>query len=48
MLESYKKQKNKTQYVKISAAFRKIYLHHHQALYKLNEYIIYFIKDLMM
>ena len=27
MLELHKKQTNKTQYVKISEAFRKIYLH---------------------
>ena len=35
MLELSKKQTNKTQYVKMSEAFRKIYLHH-QALYKIN------------
>ena len=35
MLELYKKRTNKTQYVKMSKAFRKIYLHH-QALYKIN------------
>ena len=35
MLELSKKQTNKTQYVKMSEAFCKIYLHH-QALYKIN------------
>ena len=35
MLELYKKQTNKIQYVKMSKAFRKIYLHH-QTLYKIN------------
>ena len=35
MLEPYKKRTNKTQYVKMSEAFRKIYLHHH-ALYAIN------------
>ena len=37
MLELYKKQTNKTQYVKMSKAFHKIYLHH-QALYKINNF----------
>ena len=35
MLKLYKKQTNKIQYVKMSKAFRKIYLHH-QTLYKIN------------
>ena len=33
MLQLYKKRTNKTQYVKMNEAFRKIYLQH-QALYK--------------
>ena len=39
MLELYKKRTSKTQYVKMSKAFRKIYLHHQTR---------YFIKSLMM
>ena len=35
MLDLHKKRTNKIQYVKMSNAFRKIYLHH-QALYKIN------------
>ena len=39
MLELCKKQTNKTQYVRMSKAFRKIYLHH-QALYNSFSLII--------
>ena len=38
MLELYKKWTNQTQYVKMSEAFWKMYLHH-QVLYKVNNVI---------
>ena len=34
MLELYKKRTNKTQYVKMGEAFRKIYLHHWAIFYE--------------
>ena len=45
MLELYKKRTNKTQYVKMSEAFRKIYLHH-QALLKDSDDVNIFYEKL--
>ena len=42
MLELYKKRTNKTQFVNMSKAFRKIYLYH-QALQKINNIYLFIL-----